>query len=99
VQGDLGHAGRVSGVGLAATTDAQQPGPGGQGGRYVQDLFADGGQLLGDGSSQPEGTLDREPPGRPPSRPGHKLAERAGIHQQPTVAQRPAGGVDGDGGE
>jgi hypothetical protein len=99
VQGDLGHAGRIRGVGLAATAAAQQPGPGRQGGRHVQDLLAGSGQLLGDGSSQPVGALDREPPHRPPAGPGHKLAEGAGMHQQPTLTQRSAGGVDGDGGE
>ena len=92
VQGDLGDAGRVGGVGLAATAGRKQPGPGGQGGRHVQDLFAGGGQLLGDGSSQPIGALDGEPPGRPGLRPGHKLAEGAGIDQQPAVAQWRAGG-------
>jgi hypothetical protein len=73
--------------------------PGGQGGRHVQDLLAGGGQLLGDGPSQPEGALNGEPPGQPPSRPGRQLLERAGMHQQPAVAQRRARRVDGDGGE
>ena len=99
VEGDLGDAGRVGGVGLAAPASAKQPGPGGQGGRHVQDLFAGGGQLLGDGPSQPEGTLNREPPGRPPGGPGRQLLERAGMHQQPASAQRRAGRVDGNRGQ
>jgi len=99
VQGDLGDTGRIRGVGLAATAGVQQPGPGGQGGRHVQDLLADGGQLLSDGSSQPVGALDREPPHRPPSSPRHKLADHAGIDQQPTLTQRRARGAHGDGGE
>ena len=99
VQGDLGDAGRIRGVSLAATAAAEQPGPGGQGGWHVPDLFTGGGQLLGDGSSQPVGALDGEPPYRPPSGPGQKLAERTGIDQQPTLAQRRAGGVNSDGGE
>jgi hypothetical protein len=53
VQGDLGDAGRIGGVGLAATAGVQQPGPGRQGGRHVQDLLAGGGQLLGDGRPSP----------------------------------------------
>jgi hypothetical protein len=99
VQGDLGHASRIGGVALAATAAAQQPRPASQGGRHVQDLLAGRGQLLGDGSSQPVGALNREPPGRPPGDPGQELAEGAGVDQQPAVAQRPAGRVDGDGGE
>jgi hypothetical protein len=95
VQGDLGDAGRVGGVGLASAADAQQPRPGRQGGRHVQDLFAGGGQLLGDGSSQPDG----EPPGRLSTGQGPQLPEGAGMHQRPTLAQRPAGEVDGNRGQ
>jgi hypothetical protein len=99
VQGGLGDASRIGGVGLAAPADAQQPGSGGQGGRHVQNLFTGGGQLLGDGASQPVGAINGEPPGRPPGGPGRKLAEGDGIHRQPMLAQRPAGRVDGDRGQ
>jgi hypothetical protein len=99
VEGGLGDAGRIGGVGLAATAGVQQPGPGGQGGRHIQDLLAGDGQLLGDGPSQPVGTLHREPPHRPPSSPRQELAEGAGIDQQPASAQRPTQRVDGDSGE
>jgi hypothetical protein len=96
VQGDLGDAGRIRGVSLAATAAAEQPGPGGQGGWHVPDLFTGGGQLLGDGSSQPVGALDGEPPDRPPSGPGQKLAERTGSVPALTSSRRwPSGLPEG----
>jgi hypothetical protein len=98
VQGNLSDAGRIGGVALAPTADTQQPRPGGQAGRHVQDLLTGRRQLLGDGSSQPVGALNGEPR-RPPSGPGRQLAQGADVHQQPTVAQRRAGGVNSDGGE
>src|SRR6185503_12669773 len=79
VQGDLGDAGRVGGVGLAATAGVQQARPGGQGGRYVQDLLAGRGQLLGDRSSDPVGALGGE------RRAGHPAAQAISWFRVPAL--------------
>ena len=68
--GDVGDAGRVGGVGLAGAAGVQQSGAGGEGGRHVDDVFAGGGEQLGDAAPEAGGAFDGESALRPPGRPG-----------------------------
>jgi hypothetical protein len=88
VQGDLGDAERVGGVGLAAPAGGQQPGPDRQGRRHVDDVFTGRRQLLGDPSAETACALDREPALRPCLRPLGQLSEGSGVDDEPALRDR-----------
>jgi hypothetical protein len=99
VDGGGGDRAGVGQVALAGAAGGQQPSSGGQGGRHVQDRLAGGDQELGDAAAQAVGPLHRPAPLRPSSRPGQQLGAGLAGGRQPLLAEPPAVGVKGGGGQ
>ncbi|HVD89361.1 MAG TPA: hypothetical protein VNB91_10755, partial [Jatrophihabitantaceae bacterium] len=84
-RGDRDRAGVIVVV-LVDLPGVQEPYPGGQLRRHVQDVFPGGDQLLSQQQSQPAGALDRPGPSRPAPGP---LEQPLGLSARRTHPQLP----------
>jgi hypothetical protein len=89
---------RIVGVGLAAVAGRQHPDPGGELGRHVHHPLAVSDQLLGHGSADPVGTLDRPAPLRPAPSPLEQALIAGTCGGEALLVQQLAVVVEGGGG-